>query len=141
MNIVVVGYGRVGASLARDLLAEGHTVTIIDNKSDRVQRAVRLTGARVVTGNAVDVQVQREAGVGKADVFLGVTSNDNVNLVAAQIAIEVFQVTNVVARVYAPSRADVTAARGIISICPTRYTIDTIWDKLREFATDAMPHS
>jgi trk system potassium uptake protein TrkA len=141
MNIVVVGYGRVGSSLARDLLAEGHAVTIIDNKSERVQRAVRLTGARVVAGNAVDVQVQREAGVSKADVFLGVTSNDNVNLVAAQIAIEVFQVTNVVARVYAPSRADVTGARGIISICPTRYTIDTIWDKVREFATDAMPHS
>jgi trk system potassium uptake protein len=141
MNICVVGYGRVGASLARDLLAEGHSVTIIDNKSDRVQRAVRLGGARVVAGNAVDVQVQREAGVGTADVFLAVTSNDNVNLVASQIALEVFQVHNVVARVYAPSRADVTSSRGIISICPTRYTIDTIWDKLREFAGDAMPHS
>ena len=52
-------------------------------------------------------------------MFLAVTSNDNVNLVASQIAIEVFQVTNVIARVYAPSRADVTASRGIVSICPT----------------------
>lgn len=141
MNVIVVGYGRVGSSLARDLLAEGHAVTIVDNRSERVQRAVRLPGARVVAGNAVDVQVQREANVGGADVFLAVTSNDNVNLVASQIAIEVFQVTNVIARVYAPSRADVTGNRGIISICPTLYTIDTIRDKVREAASDAIPHS
>jgi trk/ktr system potassium uptake protein len=141
MNIIVVGYGRVGSSLARDLLNEGHAVTVIDNKSDRVQRAVRLQGVRVVAGNAVDVQVQREANVGGADVFLAVTSNDNVNLVASQIAIEVFQVTNVIARVYAPSRADVTANRGIVSICPTTFTIDTIHEKLREAAVDAIPHS
>jgi trk system potassium uptake protein TrkA len=141
MNIIVVGYGRVGSSLARDLLAEGHSVTIIDNRSERVQRAVRLQGARVVAGNAVDVQVQREAKVAGADVFLAVTSNDNVNLVASQIAIEVFQVTNVIARVYAPSRADVTANRGIVSISPTTYTIDTIREKVREAASDALPHS
>jgi trk system potassium uptake protein len=141
MNIVVVGYGRVGSSLARDLLGEGHAVTVIDNRSERVQRAVRLAGARVVAGNAVDVQTQREANVGAADVFLAVTSNDNVNLVASQIAIEVFQVTNVIARVYAPSRADVIAARGIVSVCPTRFTIDTILDKLHEVAGAAVPHA
>lgn len=141
MNVVVVGYGRVGSSLARELLAEGHSVTIIDNRSERVQRAVRLVGARVVAGNAVDVQVQREANVAGAQVFLAVTSNDNVNLVASQIAIEVFQVTNVIARVYAPSRADVTADRGITTICPTDYAVDTIRAKLREIASDPIPHS
>jgi trk system potassium uptake protein TrkA len=106
-----------------------------------VQRAARLAGARVVAGNAVDVQVQREAGVGAADVVLAVTSNDNVNLVAAQIAVEVFQVTNVIARVYVPSRADVIAERGIISICPTQFTIEKIEETLREVAGEAMPHS
>jgi trk system potassium uptake protein TrkA len=141
MNIVVVGYGRVGSALARELLAEGHVVTVIDNHSARVQRAVRLTGARVVAGNAVDVQVQREASVGTADIFLAVTSNDNVNLVAAQIAVEVFQVSNVIARVYVPSRADVTATRGIITVCPTRFTIDAVREKIREAAGEAAPHS
>jgi trk system potassium uptake protein TrkA len=141
MNIVVVGYGRVGSTLARELVEEGHAVTIIDNHSTRVQRAARLVGARVVSGNAVDVQVQREAGVGSADVLMAVTSNDNVNLVAAQIAIEVFQVINVIARVYAPSRADVTANRGIVTVCPTRYTVDTLREKLREAAGEVMPRS
>ena len=138
---VIVGYGRVGSTLAREAIAAGHGVTIIDRDTARVQRAVRLQGAKVVTGNGADVQVQREAGVGAADLFLAVTSNDNVNLVAAQIAIEVFQVINVIARVYTPSRADVSAARGIVTICPTRYTIDALWEKVREAASEAMPHS
>ncbi len=141
MNVVVVGYGRVGSTLARDLVGEGHQVTVIDVQAARVQRAVRLQGARVVAGNAVDVQVQREAGVGSADVLLAVTSNDNVNLVAAQIALEVFQVTNVIARVYASSRAEVNAERGVITVCPTRFTIDTLRDKVREIAGEAPPHS
>jgi trk system potassium uptake protein TrkA len=141
MNVVIVGYGRVGATLARELVAEGHLVTVIDNQSERVQRAVRLQGAKVVAGNAVDVQVQRQATVGAADIFLAVTGNDNVNLVAAQIALEVFQVTNVVARVYAPSRADVTSGRGILSVCPTRFTIEVLRDKLREAAGEAAPHT
>jgi trk system potassium uptake protein TrkA len=141
MNVVVVGYGRVGSALAREAVARGHAVTVIDNHTSRVQRAVRLQGARVVAGNAVDVQVQREAAVGSADLFLAVTSNDNVNLVAAQIAVEVFQVTNVVARVYAPSRSEVTANRGIVTFCPTSYAIDRALELMLAAEGEAVPHS
>jgi trk system potassium uptake protein TrkA len=141
MNVIVVGYGRVGSALAREAVARGHAVTVIDNHTSRVQRAARLQGARVVAGNAVDVQVQREASVGSADLFLAVTSNDNVNLVAAQIAVEVFQVTNVVARVYAPSRAEVTASRGIVTVCPTSYAIDKSLELMVAAEGEASPHS
>jgi trk system potassium uptake protein TrkA len=141
MNVVVIGYGRVGSALAREAVARGHAVTVIDNHSSRVQRAVRLQGARVVAGSAVDVQVQRDAAVGSADLFLAVTSNDNVNLVAAQIAVEVFQVTNVVARVYAPSRSEVTANRGIVTFCPTSYAIDRGLELMLAAEGEAAPHS
>jgi trk system potassium uptake protein TrkA len=141
MNVVIVGYGRVGSALAREALARGHSVTVIDNHTARVQRAVRLQGTRVVAGNAVDVQVQREAGVGAADMFLAVTSNDNVNLVAAQIAVEVFQVTNVVARVYAPSRSEVTASRGIVTVCPTSFAIEKSLELMTAVEAEAPPHS
>jgi trk system potassium uptake protein TrkA len=141
VNIVIVGYGRVGSTLAREFLDEGHQVSIIDNHTARVQRAVRLTGAKVVAGNAVDVQVQRQAGVGRADAFVAVTPNDNVNLVAAQIAIEVFQVTNVMARVYVPSRAEVTANRGIVSVCPTRFAIEAFREKIRAVAGESGPRA
>jgi trk/ktr system potassium uptake protein len=141
MNIVIVGYGRVGSTIARDMLAEQHHVTIIDNKSERVQRAARLQGAKVVMGNAVDVQVQRDAGVASADCFVAVTTNDNVNLVACQVALEVFQVTNVFARVYASARAEVTAQRGVVTVCPTRFTVETFESELRRVAGEAAPHS
>jgi trk system potassium uptake protein len=141
MNVIIVGYGRVGSALAREALTRGHAVTIIDNHTARVQRAARLQGARVVAGNAVDVQVQREAAVGSADMFLAVTSNDNVNLVAAQIAVEVFQVINVVARVYAPSRSDVTASRGIVTVCPTSYAIEKSLEVMTAAEGEAAPHS
>lgn len=136
MNIVIVGYGRVGSTLARELLAAGHHITIIEKDAERIQRALRLEGAQVISGSAVDVQVQREAGVSTTNVFLAVTSNDNVNLVAAQIAIEVFQVSHVVARVYTPSRADISVDRGITTVCPTRFTVDKIWEEVREAAED-----
>lgn len=134
MRVVIVGFGRVGASVARELLAEGHAVTVIDNRGDRIERALKLAGARVHAGNAVDVQVQRDAGVAGADVFLAVTSNDNVNLVAAQIAIEVFQITHVVARVYTKSRAEVTRARGIVTVCPTELTMSAVSAVLHDIA-------
>lgn len=136
MKIVVVGYGRVGSALARELGNDGHHVTVIDNQSTRVQRAARLPNVKVVAGNAVDVQVQRDAAISGTDVFLAVTSNDNVNLVAAQIALEVFQVPNVFARVYVPSRAALTAERGVQSICPTHYTIETLLQKAREIGDE-----
>ncbi len=134
MKVVVVGYGRVGSALARELGNDGHQVTVIDSQSSRVQRAARLANVKVVAGNAVDVQVQRDAAVSGSDVFLAVTANDNVNLVSAQIALEVFQVPNVFARVYVPSRADLTAERGVQSVCPTHYTIETLLQKAREIS-------
>lgn len=132
MKVVVVGYGRVGSALARELGGDGHQVTVIDNQSSRVQRAARLANVKVIAGNAVDVQVQRDAGVSGTDVFLAVTANDNVNLVSAQIALEMFQVPHVFARVYVPSRAELTAERGVQSVCPTHYTIETLLQKARE---------
>lgn len=136
MKVVVVGYGRVGSALARELANDGHNVIVIDNQSSRVQRAARLPGVKVTTGNAVDVTVQREAGVSGTDAFLAVTSNDNVNLVAAQIALEVFQVPNVFARVYVPSRAELTGERGVVSVCPTHYTIEALLEKARAVADE-----
>jgi Trk K+ transport system NAD-binding subunit len=134
MNVVIVGFGRVGSALAHELLSGGHAVTIIDNRAERVQRAVRLPGARVVAGNGLDVQVHREAEVGSADAFVAVTPHDNVNLVASQIAIDVFKVRHVMARVYTPSRVELSERRGILTVCPTRFTTDALGDKLRELA-------
>src|SRR5689334_7607595 len=131
MHIVVVGFGRVGSSAVRELREDGHEVVLIEQRGDRVERAARVEGLRTVRGNAIDADVQQRAGVDKADVFLALTREDTVNLVAAEVAKKRFSVPHAVARIYIPSRAAVFEALGIRTICPTLYTVDAIRSTVR----------
>lgn len=126
MRIVVVGYGRVGSSAIRDLLVAGHEVVLIEKRPDRVERAGRVENIRILTGNAIDVSVQAKAGVDRADVFLALTREDTVNLVAAQVAKMKFSVPHAIARIYIPSRAPIFEKKGIQTICPTLFTVEAI---------------
>jgi len=134
MNIVVVGFGRVGSSAVRELREDGHTVVLIEQRGDRLERASGLEGLRTVRGNAIDADVQRKAGVDHADVLLALTREDTVNLVAAQVAKRKFAVPHAIARIYIPSRAPIFEALGIRTICPTLYTIEAIRTTVREIA-------
>jgi trk system potassium uptake protein TrkA len=86
MKIVVIGYGRVGFRTVAALIERGHQITIIDKEASRLGRASQLEGVELIQGNGIDVDVQREAGIGEADMLLAVTLDDNVNLMAAQVA-------------------------------------------------------
>ena len=132
MNIVVVGFGRVGSASVRELVDDGHSVVLIEQRGDRIDRATRVEGLRTVRGNAIDADVQLRAGVDRADVFLALTREDTVNLVAAEVAKKKFSVPHAVARIYIPSRAPVFEALGIRTICPTLYTVDAIRSTVRE---------
>lgn len=119
MNIVILGCGRVGSTLARLMHRDGHAVTIIDLQSEAFRRlGTRFRGDRIV-GNGIDEDVMRRAGVEHADVFVAVTQGDNRNIMAAQIAKHVFSVPKVVARIYDPVRADRYRQLGIITLCTT----------------------
>ena len=137
MHIVVVGFGRVGSSAVRELREDGHDVVLIEQRGDRIERATRVEGLKTVRGNAIDADVQQRAGVDKADVFLALTREDTVNLVAAEVAKKRFSVPHAVARIYIPSRAPIFEALGIRTICPTLYTVDAIRSTVR--AIDGLP--
>jgi trk system potassium uptake protein TrkA len=126
MKIVVVGYGRVGRRVVADLAERGHDVTLIDQQADRLEKAVDLSGVRLVQGNGIDVDVQRDAGVSEADVLLAVTREDNVNLMAAQVARTMLNVPTAIARVYEPSHRQATADPHLLTVCPTDYTVEAI---------------
>lgn len=134
MNIVVVGYGRVGSSAIKELRAAGHSIVLIETRPDRIERARKAGDIRIVHGNAIDQDVQREAGVRQAGVFLALTREDAVNLVAAQVARERFHVPHAIARIYVPSRAAIFEHRGIRTICPTLYTVEAIRTAVEEIA-------
>ena len=93
MNIVIIGCGRVGSTLARMMYRDGHNVTIVDQQSESFRRlGTKFKGARII-GNGIDEDVMRRAGIENADVLIAVTQGDNRNIMAAQIAQHIFHMS------------------------------------------------
>jgi len=130
VNIVILGCGRVGAALATKLDKAGHTVSIIDTSSDSFQRlAPEFRGDKVV-GNGIDEEILKRAGITKADAFAAVTNGDNRNIMASQIAKEIFKVKKVVCRIYDPLREEIYQELGLETICPTKVGARLIFEAI-----------
>lgn len=119
MNIVIMGCGRVGARLARQFDHEGHQVAVIDLSSQALERLDTDFNGSTVVGTGIDEDVLKRAGIEHADVFLALTSSDNPNIMASQIARLVFNVPRVITRIYDPAREDTFHELGLETICPT----------------------
>ncbi|MDP2728277.1 MAG: TrkA family potassium uptake protein [Dehalococcoidia bacterium] len=119
MNVVIMGCGRVGARLASMLDAEGHKVTILDIDPYAFRRLPSDFNGTAVVGNGIDVDVLRRAGIEQADAFAVVTQGDNRNVMAAQIAMHIFNVPKVVCRIYDPLREEIYRTMGLETISPT----------------------
>ncbi len=100
MNIVVLGGGTVGTSIAELLCQLNHQVTVVDNCPDQIKRINNDLDVRVVTGSASQSSVLFQAGIGSADICLAVTGVDEINIVAASIA-RSMGARRTIARVYA----------------------------------------
>jgi len=137
MNIVILGCGRVGSTLARHLANEGHRVTIIDRSSDAFRRlGTKFKGQKVV-GTGLDQDTLRKAGIEDADAFVAVTQGDNTNIMAAQIAQNVFSIKKVLTRLYDPIRAEAYRELGIDTICTTTLVSGLFHSALIEDKTDS----
>lgn len=86
MNIIIAGCGKVGGFLAERLSREGHDITVIDNKSDIVQRITNLADVRGIVGNGASYNIQKDAGIETADLLIAVTNADEINLLCCLIA-------------------------------------------------------
>lgn len=83
---VVMGAGEVGFHLARELALEGHHVTVVEQNAERGRRVDEELDVRLVLGNGSHYPVLQEANVGRCDLFLAVSSNDEANLAASLLA-------------------------------------------------------
>jgi trk system potassium uptake protein TrkA len=119
VRIVILGCGRVGATLASNLEKQGHQVSVIDINTDAFQRLDPEFQGERITGNGVDEDILRRAGIEQADAFAAVTNGDNRNIMASQIAKEIFHVKKVVCRIYDPIRQGTYQELGIETISPT----------------------
>jgi trk system potassium uptake protein len=121
VNVIIIGCGRVGSTLALGLDGE-HNVCVIDrDEAPFVRLGDRFRG-RSLRGVGFDRDVLREAGISRDSAVAAVTSGDNSNILAARVAREVFGVERVVARIYDPRRATIYERLGIPTVASVAWT-------------------
>lgn len=86
MNVIIVGCGRVGRTLAEKLNADGNDVTVVDMSAEKVRVITNRCDVLGIVGNGATHTVQREAGIENADLFIAVTNSDELNLLCCMIA-------------------------------------------------------
>jgi len=98
MKILIIGAGQVGSTLAQNLSLE-HDVTVVDYDQDQLMLLQSRLDIRTIAGNGADPEVLAAAGANDADIFIAVTSNDECNMLACQIAYCLFKTPAKIARV------------------------------------------
>ena len=140
MKTIIIGCGRVGGGLARTLDQRGHQVTVIDRDPEAFSRLGPNFKGRTVTGLGFDQQVLLNAGLEKADALAAVTASDAVNIVAARIARQFFNVPRVAARIYDMRTADIYRRLGLWVVSPVKIGVDHL-ARILSFSSDNIEHS
>jgi trk system potassium uptake protein TrkA len=130
MRIVIAGCGRVGSDLALTLADEGHDVSVIDNRPGVFRRLGSTFNGTTHEGLAYDVRLLREAGIEFADAFVAATDLDNVNLMAVQVAKQVFGVPITIARLDDPAREDAYRALEVQFVPGAKLTSKVIHEQI-----------
>jgi len=127
VNIIVVGCGRVGVQLAALFSRDKNSVVIVDNEPQAFSSLDRYFEGRSITGLGFDEDVLIAAGVEECDVLLAVTSDDNTNLMIAEVARTLFGVPRVFARLYNPSRENSYIQLGLDFVCDTTLVAEEMY--------------
>ena len=106
MKVIICGAGQVGWQIARHLSSEKNDVTVVDNNSELVSRAVDTLDVNGIAGNASYPDVLSMAGAGDADMIIAATYSDEVNMVTCQVAHSVFKIPRKIARLRGQSYLD-----------------------------------
>ena len=99
MNIIICGAGRVGFSISKQLSAQGHSLTVIDQSSEFIQKINDTQDVKGVVGKATSPSVLEKAGAEEADMIIEFTTSDETNMVICQIAHSIFNINKKIARI------------------------------------------
>ena len=86
LKIIIVGCGKVGSTLIEQLCKEGHDITIIDKRADKIQNMTNLYDVMGIVGNGASYSVQMDAGIENTDLIIAVTDSDELNLLCCTVA-------------------------------------------------------
>lgn len=135
MKVIIVGCGRVGSRVARQLDRSGWDVVVIDQEEESLNRLGDDWTGGFVVGHGMDTHILLEAGIEDADAMVVATNGDNTNLVIGQVAQKRFNVETVIVRVLDPARAELYATLGLRTVCPTSTAISVLTEAVRSVAT------
>ena len=99
MNIIICGAGMVGFSISKQLQAQGHSVTVIDQSSEDIKKINDTQDVKGIVGRATLPSVLESAGAKDTDMIIAVTRNDEINMVVCQIASSLFNISKKIARI------------------------------------------
>ena len=99
MNIIICGAGRVGFTIAKILSEQGHSITIIDQSSDDIQKIDDTLDVKSIVGKGTYPSILEKANAADADMIIAVTRNDEINMLICQIAFSIFNVPKKIARI------------------------------------------
>ena len=99
MNIIICGAGRVGFTIAKQLSEQGHSITVIDQSSEDIQKIDDALDVKAIVGKATYPNILEKANASDADMIIAVTRNDEINMVICQIAFSIFNISKKIARI------------------------------------------
>lgn len=133
MNILVIGCGRVGSSLALTLSKSGHDVAVLEKSQAKLDNIKNTFPGLVFCGVPIDNDVLKSAGIASCDVVCAVTDEENTNITVSQIAKEIYKVKTVLTRVFDPHKGEIFENFGLHTVCSTALTADAIISALDEY--------
>ncbi len=132
MNVVIVGAGLVGTTLAEKLSRDGHDVSLVESDASKIRGLSLDFDIQVIEGNGATAEVLRRARIDKADAMVAATSSDEANMIAALLASSRFGISRIVVRLHDAGHDEAFSVlceshRGeLVSVCPEEAAVNRI---------------
>jgi len=131
MQVIVLGASRAGLTLVRRLISTGYDVVLVDPNADNIANSKKINVV-TVSGIIIDIDILREAGIETADAVCALGESENQNLMASQIARDIFNVKHVITRIFDVNGLHIFDAAGFVTISSPEITVDAFMHELED---------
>ncbi|WP_050738374.1 potassium channel family protein [Acetobacterium bakii] len=138
MHIIIIGCGKLGGTLAKELSINGHDISIVDHDSEKLSVLGSGFNGTKIKGIEYDQDHLMEAGIDHADFVVAVTADDNINITVSLIARKIYRVPRIIARVGDPNRKYIYDMLEIETICPTQLGVEILKRKISIKSLDVL---